>query len=205
MPITTIKYYLREGLLPGGALTAHNQALYTEQHLRRLRLISALVSVRGLSVSATADILKAVSDDGGSLHRSLGLVLGALQVDEKRQQPARDVPAAYLEQAQELIDALGWRMHPKSKGRTELARSLHRMAEVGLDLDTRSLFPYAELAQATAVLDLNQLAGTEDDRLGLSERAILVTVLLEPVLLLLRRMAQENESAARYGTAQAAD
>ena len=57
--VTTIKYYLREGLLPAGRQTAATQAEYDEQHLRRLRLIRALTGVRGLSVSTTRDLLDA--------------------------------------------------------------------------------------------------------------------------------------------------
>ena len=38
VPVPTIKYYLREGLLPAGELTSPNQASYGETHLRRLRL-----------------------------------------------------------------------------------------------------------------------------------------------------------------------
>ncbi len=33
--IPTIKYYLRDGLLPAGRATAANQADYDEDHLRR--------------------------------------------------------------------------------------------------------------------------------------------------------------------------
>ena len=42
VPVPTIKYYVREGLLPPGELTSPNQAQYDASHLRRLRLIRAL-------------------------------------------------------------------------------------------------------------------------------------------------------------------
>ncbi|RBM20679.1 MerR family transcriptional regulator [Streptomyces sp. PT12] len=198
VPVTTIKYYLREGLLPAGMPTAYNQAIYTDDHLRYLRLIRALVSVRGLSVSATSDILRAVSEQEGNLHRVLGLVLGALQTDDRRQHDGQEVPETYREQAEGLIDSLEWKLHPHSELRTELARSFQRMAEVGLPFDSSSLVPYGRLAKETAVQDLEQLDGVRDDPFDIAERAILVTVMMEPVLLLLRRMAQENESATRY-------
>ncbi|MBB0244978.1 MerR family transcriptional regulator [Streptomyces alkaliphilus] len=205
VPITTIKYYLREGLLPPGTPTAHNQAVYDDDHLRRLRLIRALVSVRGLSVNATAELLEALSRDDGDLHRTLGLVLGALPVGEHPagDQPAGDtVPRARLEEAEKLIEALGWRIHRRSEGRLALARALYEMAEVGLPLRVETLVPYARLTERIAALDLDQLAGDEDDHIDIAERAVLTTILLEPVLLLLRRMAQENESASRHGTGE---
>lgn len=43
---------------------------------------------------------------------------------------------------------------------------------------------------------LYQLVGVEDP-LEVAERALLLTVLLEPALMALRRLAQENESARR--------
>lgn len=199
VPITTIKYYLRTGLLPAGEPTAHNQALYAEEHLRRLRLIRALVSVRGMSVSATRDVLEAIFEPGGSLHRTLGLVLGALQTDEQRaRQDEPEIPGAYREQTESLLEELGWRLHPRSEQPGELARSLQRMAEIGLPVEAGSLTPYARLAERTAALDLDQLEDAGDDPLDIAERAILVTAMMEPVLLLLRRMAQEHTSASRF-------
>ena len=54
--VPTIKYYLREGLLPGGTTTGSpNQAAYDETHLRRLKLIRVFIDVGGLSVAATRD------------------------------------------------------------------------------------------------------------------------------------------------------
>ncbi|MFD0479411.1 MerR family transcriptional regulator [Nonomuraea thailandensis] len=45
--IPTIKYYLREGMLHQGEQTAATRAEYDETHLRRLRLIRALLDVGG--------------------------------------------------------------------------------------------------------------------------------------------------------------
>ncbi len=57
--VPTIKYYLREGLLPPGELTSPNQATYGETHVRRLRLIRALVDIGGLSITAVRQVLTA--------------------------------------------------------------------------------------------------------------------------------------------------
>ena len=35
VPVPTIKYYLREGLLPAGELTSPNQAHYDDRHVQR--------------------------------------------------------------------------------------------------------------------------------------------------------------------------
>ncbi|GMA88788.1 hypothetical protein GCM10025868_40380 [Angustibacter aerolatus] len=47
MPVATVKYYLREGLLPPGTPTSRTQAQYDEEHVRRLRLVRALLDVGG--------------------------------------------------------------------------------------------------------------------------------------------------------------
>ena len=88
-------------------------------------------------------------------------------------------------------------MHESAPARAALAETLASLRELGVPRDWRTLLPYARLAERTAVLDLDQLDGIEDP-LELAERALLLTVLLEPALLALRRMAQENESARRH-------
>lgn len=56
VPRSTIKFYLREGLLPAGSPQARNQALYDERHLERLRLIRALREVAGLSLEVVGRV-----------------------------------------------------------------------------------------------------------------------------------------------------
>ena len=191
--VTTIKYYIREGLLPPGQQTAATQAEYDEQHLRRLRLIRALVGVRGLSVSAARDVLNALAEQTGDTHIVLGLALGAIRLAGE---PAADAPETA--EVDDLVEELGWNVHEAAPARAALAETLTSLRTLGAPLHWRSLLPYAHLAEQTASVDLDQLDGIEDP-LELAERALLLTVLLEPALLALRRMAQESESARRHG------
>jgi DNA-binding transcriptional MerR regulator len=48
VPRSTIKFYIRAGLLPAGEPKGRNQALYGARHLERLELIRALREVAGL-------------------------------------------------------------------------------------------------------------------------------------------------------------
>ena len=48
VPLATVKFYLRELLLHDGELTAPNHAQYDESHVRRLRLVRALLGPGGL-------------------------------------------------------------------------------------------------------------------------------------------------------------
>ncbi|GHA07463.1 MerR family transcriptional regulator [Streptomyces echinoruber] len=193
--VASIKYYIREGLLPPGRLVAATQAEYDEQHLRRLRLIRALIGVRGLSVGATREVLGALSEHPEDVHRVLGLALGAIRL---RDEPPPD--SAGQAEVDALVAEMGWQVHRDAPARADLAGTLAPLLRLGALPDWRALLPYAELAERTAVLDLDRLDGAEDP-LELAERAVLLTVLLEPALLALRRMAQEHESARRYAGA----
>ncbi|MGW7647586.1 hypothetical protein [Streptomyces bobili] len=55
----------------------------------------------------------------------------------------------------------------------------------------------AGAATSTADLDFAQFEGIED-RIALAERAVVLTVLFEPVVRLLRRLAQEDANHRRH-------
>lgn len=76
--VGTVKYYLREGLLPPGEATSATQAQYTDEHVTRLGLIRALLGPGRLSVAAARDVLAAVDDPELSAHQVIGAVHGAL-------------------------------------------------------------------------------------------------------------------------------
>ncbi|MEU4212474.1 MerR family transcriptional regulator [Streptomyces sp. NPDC026206] len=207
VPIQTIKYYLREGLLPPGRSTSATQAEYDEAHVRRLRLIRALVGVRGLTVSATKEVLAAVREQGGDVHQVLGLVLGARPAvpagEEGQAEPEEagsdaEGGAGSETEADALLAEAGWQVSPHSPAKAVINQTLETLRSVGVDYPWQALVPYAELAERTAALDLDQLEGM-DDPLEQAERAMLLTILLEPALLALRRLAQEDASARRYG------
>ncbi|MBB4950098.1 DNA-binding transcriptional MerR regulator [Kitasatospora gansuensis] len=192
--MATIKYYLREELVPAGVATSATQAEYDDHHLRRLRLARALIAVRGLSVSTTREVLRALDEHSTDLHLLFGLALGAVSTEEPdspSDQPQEPTPA------DELISALGWEISEKAPTRATITDTLGTLRELGLPADWQTLVPYARLAEQTADLDLAQLEDA-DDPLERVERAVLLTILMEPVLLALRRMAQENESAKRH-------
>jgi DNA-binding transcriptional MerR regulator len=198
VPVATIKYYLREQLLPPGRAVSATQAEYGQAHLRRLRLIRALIGVRGLTVNATRQVLAALSENEADVHQVLGLALGVRPVDGP-EQPGPELGTPGTPDADALVARMGWRISPRSPARKVLTQTLQTMRSLGADYDWRSLIPYAELAQQTAVLDLDQLDDCNDP-LEQAERAILLTILLEPALLALRRLAQEHESASRHGS-----
>src|SRR4051794_38438941 len=81
VPVATIKYYLREGLLPPGAVTSPTQATYDADHVARLRLVRALVEVAGLSLAQVQDVLARLDDPPSSWHDLLGVAHAAATAD----------------------------------------------------------------------------------------------------------------------------
>ena len=57
VPVSTVKFYLREGLLAPGERSAPNQARYDASHLERLALIRALREVAGLGIEVVREVL----------------------------------------------------------------------------------------------------------------------------------------------------
>lgn len=197
----TIKYYLREGLLPPGRATAATRAEYDDTHLRRLRLIRALIGVRGLSVAAAKQVLDAVSERQTDTHQVLGLVVGIPTGNGTPEAPREDDRAEeHRSEADALLDAMDWSVSEYNPARDVIDETLQALRSLGLHHDWRFLLPYAELARQTARLDLDELQSLRDP-LEMAERAVLLTFLLEPTLMALRRLAQEAESMVRHGEA----
>ncbi|MGK4584172.1 MerR family transcriptional regulator [Kitasatospora sp. HPMI-4] len=200
-PVGTIKYYLREGLLPPGRSLGATLALYGDEHVQRLRLIRALTSRGGLSIAATRDVLAAIDQPLdplatlGVVHYALPTPVDAAEADAVDEQAPR---------VDELLAAMGWEVSPESPHRRALAASLMDLSRLGMEYSTEDLRPYAEAAAAAARLDLDRLEDIED-RLRLAEHAAIVVLLLEPVLAVLRRLAQEDETRRRSAWARTTD
>jgi DNA-binding transcriptional MerR regulator len=197
VPVPTIKYYVREGLLEPGELTSRNQAQYDESHLRRLRLIRALAEVGGLSIAVIRDVLGAVGSSATSLHDAFGKAQYATtpQYDYPASDAARQAAAR---QADELISHRGWQVDPDSPARELLVSVLAALRELGQDDLLPIADAYAAPAEQVAAADLAAILGrpTLDGQL---EGVIIGTVLGDTLFAALRRLAEENASARAAG------
>jgi DNA-binding transcriptional MerR regulator len=190
-PVATIKYYLREGLLPPGEAVGATRSRYGETHVRRLRLIRALVEVGGLSLARVRDVLAEVDEESRELHEVLGAAHSALIPE------APAVSTESKERVDRLIKDRGWLVYEGSADRALLAGALDALADVGHRFDDETLQAYAQAAQQVADTDVAHLP--VGDRSRTVEAVVVVTALGGPVLLTLRRLAQESASARRYG------
>ena len=133
--VPTIKYYLRAGLLPPGRATARNQAEYDRSHLRRLRLIRALVDVGGLGINAVRGVLAALDDPETSPHELLGAAHYALGSIPSTS--TSDEVTDALDEVDRLLVELGWRVKPEAPARRRLAEVLAALRTLGRDVDVR--------------------------------------------------------------------
>ncbi|MCD2467875.1 MerR family transcriptional regulator [Streptomyces sp. NPDC056269] len=196
--IPTIKFYVREGLLPAGELTSPNQASYGEAHVQRLRLIRALLDVGGLSVAAIREVILAVDDPERSVHKLLGTVASGLVPRYDRESHAGIEEAR--KQVAALIAARGWRVQQGNPAAEALAVALAAVDEAGHGGFSQVLDAYADAAEQVARADLDYVAGNVA-REVLVESVVVGTVIGDAMFSALRRMAQTDTSDRMYGEA----
>lgn len=187
LPVATVKYYLREGLLPPGEATGATRARYGDEHVRRLRLVRALTEIAGLSLDAVRAVLTAIDDEERSFHDAMG------SVHHRLTGPGAEPSPAAVAQVSALVERRGWRLYEPNPHALALARALDALAGLDRPADDALLDDYAAAAQTVAERDIASVGRT--DRVAGAEQAVIGTLLLEPVLVLLRRMAQEDASA----------
>jgi DNA-binding transcriptional MerR regulator len=187
LPVATVKFYLREGLLPPGEATGATRARYDDGHVKRLRLIRALTEVAGLRLEAVHAVLAMVDDDSRSFHQAMGSVHHRLSAGRG------DASPTALAQVDALVARRGWQLYEPNPHRLALARALDALAGLDHAAGDDLLDDYAAAAQAVAERDVAAVG--REDRVAGAEHAVVGTLLLEPVLVLLRRMAQEDASA----------
>lgn len=192
VPIPTIKYYVREGLVPPGERTGPNQARYGEEHVRRLRLARALVEVGGLTVASAREALTLMFSAGISDFDVLGKAQYALT--PQRERSGDDARDAAVAQVDELIARRGWRVKPGNPARETLADALATMRRLGQDDYLDMLETYAETAERLAEEEVAAIT-RRGDLHGMAEAVVIWTALGDPVLASLRRLAQEAEAA----------
>lgn len=156
VPVPSIKYYLRAGLLPPGERTAPNQADYDQAHVHRLRLIRALIEVGGLSVASVKEVLEAMDDGGNNLNSALGAAFKATlpvkQPDETEHTEAARRTAA------ELIAKHDWCVHDDSPNHETLVSALAVLYRLGQNDVGEIVEAYARHADELGELEVNWVA-----------------------------------------------
>lgn len=194
VPVATLKYYLREGLLHAGEATAVNQADYDDGHVRRVRLVRALLELGNLQLADIRRVLAAVDDDTVSVHDAFGVAQDAMV-------PPRDRTGEAYAAALADVDAFVRRhqLHVRDDAavRGMLADSIVAMRSAGWDIDLRAFDARMPAVKAEAIAELSGLPPT--DRVVQMEASVIGTIAYEVAVAAVRRMALEHASWRRFG------
>ncbi|GAA0677764.1 MerR family transcriptional regulator [Kitasatospora atroaurantiaca] len=201
VPVPTIKYYLREGLLPGGERTSPNQAQYGEAHVRRLKLVRAMLDVGKLSIAATREVLTAIDSPGNTLHGMLGVAQSA--VTTKVPAGTDEAWKSADELVAELVERRGWQVKPSNPAWQTLTQIVVTFRDLGQD-DLLDIFEeYAVAAERLSAAEL-AVIGRRSEPDSKVEGAVLGTVLGDALMSAMRRLTQEDASHRSFN-APAAD
>lgn len=196
--IATLKFYLREGLLPQGELSSPNQADYDERHVRRAALIRALREVAGLSIAQIGRIVSALDEGEATIE-----VLGAATDSLGGAAPGELTPEQERigEELDELLRRLNLPTRPDALARQQIIRAFQTVREM--------LFPGApvDILMVYAV-PMQQVARVETDTIpdlmtlepeATVEKAVLGMALFEPIILAFRRLMLEQIVSEQVG------
>ncbi|HMJ11647.1 MAG TPA: MerR family transcriptional regulator [Polyangiaceae bacterium] len=191
VPLPTIKFYIREKLLPPGESTAKNQASYGVQHLERLALIRALRDDAGLSIEDIGRALRA-ADSAKS-----DFVVAAIDALQHSPPVVVSERSAEFGEAQRLLLELcrqrGWQVEPSDISIRDAARALAIIRRSFPFSPDEYLDVYAEAAEHIAEHEIPAEWQPETADAALTY-AMLGTVLFEPFILALRRAAHVSRS-----------
>ena len=188
----SIKFYLREGLLPSGRSVHATRAEDSEQHVSRLELIQALRRVVGLNIAQIGSLLRMA--DGGVPRLELlaavqRTVLGLDEVSTAQgdlRTPAGDA----------VVRSRDWPDVP-SDARNSLNAHLARMEKLGVPVTAELLDAYSQAVDAIAAVDISATTAPEDVNQLMMTAAVGMHLHSQLVLKLLA-LAQASHAFRRY-------
>lgn len=191
VPVATIKFYLREKVLTEGRRASATQAEYDDHHVARLGVIRALVDA-GVGIAGVRRMVAVLDDPPATPYELLGAANAAVT-------PSVDV-ALDLAPAHELIARMGAdasECYPEQVA--AVAAALATLDRAGFTVPAPVLTAYLEGLQTMAEAELS---ATPTDSADAAVRyVVLGTVLVEPLLLALRRVAEQAAAARRFPAA----
>ncbi|GAB3795496.1 hypothetical protein GCM10028798_04320 [Humibacter antri] len=153
VPVATIKYYLREGILSPGEARGATQAEYGEGHVRRLRLIRSLADVAGLPIARIKVILSLIDQPHDDLFTTLGEAIQALPPYPDRSSGGEH------ELAKAAIERLGWTYDGDFAATAQLELALHAVADAGIPITDERLDAYGASLHRLAEVDIALMPG----------------------------------------------
>lgn len=199
VPVATLKYYVREGLLHAGTATAVNQADYDDTHVKRVKLVQALLQLGRLSIADARQVIAAVDDESMPIHDAFGVAQDAMVPARERDDERY---AAAMAEVDRFVRHHRLRVRPDAAVRLMLADALVGLEECrllpeGLAIDA-SLFD--DLVAPLVALAATEVGTTPSDasRAEQVEHTVVGTIVFEVAYAALRRMALEHASAELF-------
>jgi DNA-binding transcriptional MerR regulator len=198
--VPSIKFYLREGLVPAGVPVSARKAEYSEEHVRRLRLVRAMLTIGKMTVAQVRDVLAVADDPAFTRHERLGIA--QYMLPPRVEVPAQDSEerAGWDEMRAQIRDelrALGWRFEETAPALDMLTQSVVTLGDLGYDTSVEHLRRYAEAIHPMAEAEYAVIEQYEQIEEAI-EATVAYTVLVEPILLALRRLAHEDVSSRMH-------
>jgi DNA-binding transcriptional MerR regulator len=192
---TTLKYYIREGLVGEGRRDGPNRTDYDEDHVHRVRLVRALIETGGLSIASARHVLEVIDAEGTDLAFAFEAIQNALGATGRLGEHAASAEAR--ERVRALVEASDWAVTPSNPGIELAARALDGLSTIHFTPSDEFLTGYATACLGIARADLGALTTRDSPELVL-ELMVVGTVMGDVLMSGLRRLAQESAAATIF-------
>ena len=199
VPVSTLKYYLREGLVPEGERRSGNQTDYDERHVQRVRLVRALLETGGLSIAAAKRVLSTLDAEPDAIATTFEAAQHALGVGRA----SGAATGASRQRVADVATAQGWRISSDNPGLDLAARVLDDYSAIGFEPSAEYLGAYADAAGLIARADVSALGERQSPALT-AELMIVGTVVGDALIAGLRRLAHQEATAELFPVPDAA-
>lgn len=202
VPVATIKFYLREGLLHDGRHTSATQASYDDSHVDRLKMVRALVGVGGMSLARVKSIIAVIENPPQTMHELLGPASlmgrpGDVDCDALDVLDETDPGATGHARVHRLLREWGWDPAESfCSTHIEMGDALDAIEDSGFALSDLALGDYRDHLTALAAKEVARTPTTSSEA---AVRYVALGVpLVEPLLLAIRRLGHQHASAAIF-------
>lgn len=189
----SIKYWIREGVLPPGELRNQTTAVYDRRHVERIALITTLRAEYDAPMDRIRGLTRLIDDPQASLLD----VMEACQVLATGMAVAAQRDEAQAALIGELHDRMGW-LRFDSVASSALTRALADSARVGYPYDLDDLLHYARALEPIASADIGSIQpeGTRD---AVARNVLVASAAQHRVLVAMNQLAH-TAAAVRSAT-----
>lgn len=199
----SLKYWIRESVLPPGALRNQTTAVYDERHVERVALILTLRERFDASIARIRGLTGIIDDPEEPLGRVMEraqLIATGIAADDEGQGPDDAGPAEpdrHAELVTRTLRTLGWPLLD-SAAKTALARALREAEELGYPFGADRVVDYARTLSDIAAYDVAKIR-PEGSRDAVARNLLLGASAQARVLLAMNQLAHTSAAIEAAG------